>query len=256
MALTGVTSQGFEFVGLTSGEEVFLLPGDPGVTFTRGDAVIITDGVLVLATDSTIPVGFVDKTTVCPAATQAASPPAEIDKIEDAAADKCWIPIKMNVPGGVPKFRVTFAGHADDAVVSYSGAGASSYVQLTTQLGNDNDSNGAICYVYDGPGKGEILMVADYDDAGGTPNAKQILHRQAKATLTTSSSVITLEGEGSGVGGIGFLGRCDAADHNNVDMSDGYDDGDFVLFFGAKEAPSLLQDEQVIVIPATACGWI
>lgn len=246
MALTATASQGFEHVGYTSGKEVFYLPGDPGDTFARGDACDIVNGVVDRCTDSDVPMVIVDRSTVCPGATQAASPGHQFDPNENAAADKCLIPVKPLVAGGVPIFEVTFAGQADDTLAAYTAATPS--ITLTTALGANDDSNGAIIYVYEGPGKGEILIGADY------VNTSKVLttHRVASATLTTSSKVIILEGEGGGVGGIGFLGRMDIQDHNNLHAADGYNDGDWLLWMDWITAPSLLQQLKVRVIPASA----
>ena len=52
MALTATATQGFELAGRVPDHDVLWLPGDPGITFTEGDLVIVTNGVLVLATDS------------------------------------------------------------------------------------------------------------------------------------------------------------------------------------------------------------
>lgn len=246
MALTATATQGFEYVGLTSGEEIFYLPGDPGDTFTRGQQVQIANGVLDDAGDSVDPVGVVMETTVCPAATQAAPPSDDYNKISKDAADLCLVPVKMLVPAGEPIFRVTFANHFDDTLAAYTSATPS--ITLSTSPGANDDSNGSIIYVYEGPGMGEILIGADY------VHTSKVLttHRVAKATLTTSSKVLILEGEGGSVGGISFLGRVDADTNAAVDMGDGYDDGNWMLWFDFLEAPSLLKNLTVKVIRAAA----
>ena len=249
MALTATASQGFEHVGQTTGNEVFYLPGDPGDTFTRGDGVDIVNGVLDRCDAGDIPWCVVQRTTVCPGATQAAAPSYQLNPILNEAEDKCLIPVKPLVPAGVPVYEVTFAGHADTELDAYTAATPS--VTVTTALGADNDSNGAIVYVYEGPGAGEILIGADY-----TQTSKVLTtHRVAKATLTTSSKVIILEGEGGGVGGIGFLGRMDMADHNNLNAAGGYEDGDWLLWMDWITAPTLLQELKVRVIPAKFAHW-
>lgn len=246
MALSASASQGFECVGYTTGKEVFYLPGDPGDTFTRGDAVDVVNGVLDRCGDSDVPHAIVQETTVCPAATQAAAPAYELNKNENAAADKCLIPVKPLVAGGVPIFEVTFAGQHDDTLAAYTSGTPS--ITLTTSPGANDDTNGAIIYVYEGPGRGEILIGAAYVHA----TKVLTLHRVAKATLTTSSKVIILEGAGGGAGGIGFLGRMDLADHNNLDTTDGSDDGDWLLWMDWLNAPDLLHQLKVRVIPAKA----
>ncbi len=248
MALTATASQGFEHVGYTSGKEVFYLPGDPGDTFTRGDAVYIANGVLDRVTDSIDPMGIVQRTTVCPAASVAASTSLDLDPIENAAADKCLIPIKPMVGAGWPIYEVTIAGQFDESTGLAAYTAGTPSVTLTTSPGANDDTNGSILYVYEGPGKGEILIGADY------VHATKVLttHRVASATLTTATKLIALEGEGGGVGGIGFLGLIDAADHNNLDVTDGYEDGNFMLWMDWINAPKLLQQLKVRVISSKA----
>lgn len=246
MALTATASQGFELVGYTTGRETLWLPGDPGDTFTRGDAVYMNNGVLDRCTDSIEPMAIVQESVVCPAASQYAAPAQEFNPIEKNDEDKCLVQVLPCVGAGHPIFEVTFAGHFDDTLAAYTAATPS--VTLTTSPGADNDTNAAIIYVYEGPGKGEILIGADY-----THTSKVLTtHRVAKATLTTASKVIILEGEGGGVGGIGFLGKIDVADHNNLDAADGYEDGNWLLWMDWLNAPGLLQQLKVRVIPSRA----
>jgi hypothetical protein len=248
MAHTATATQGFEFVGLTSGEEIFLLPGDPGDTHTRGQSVYMNNGVIDDAGDSVKPFGIVDTTTVCPAATQYAEVAGHLNKIENAAEDKCLVPVKMLVAAGFPIFKVTFANHLDEATGLAAYTVGTPSLTLTTSPGANDDTNGAIVYVYEGPGRGEVLIGADYDHASKVLTT----HRRAKATLTTSTKVIVLEGAGSGVGGMGFLSRCDSDTNAACDMSDGYDDGDWMFWFDWLEAPSLLHNLTIKVIPSVA----
>jgi uncharacterized phage protein gp47/JayE len=246
MALTATATTGFERVGLTSADRVFYLPGDPGVTFAKGQQVAITNGVISDAGDSAKPIGICAEATVVPAATTAAATAAQINKIEDASADLCVVPVLLNVASGWPIYKVTFANHFDDTLAAYT-VGTPS-LTLTTSPGANDDTNGAIIYVYEGPGRGEILIGDDY------VHATKILtvHRRASATLTSSTKVIILEGEGGSAGGIPFLGRMDADTNIAVDASDGYDDGDWMLYFDLIEAPSLLHNLTVKVIPRVA----
>jgi len=246
MALTGVTTQGFELVGMTTGEEVFYLPGDPGDTFTRGQQVVMSNGVIDDAGDSVEPHAIVMETVVCPAATVAAPRAKDLDKIHNNSDDNCLVQVKPLVAAGWPIFRVTFANHFDDTLAAYT-VGTPS-VTLTTSPGANDDTNASLIYVYDGPGAGEILIGADYVHTSKVLT----LHRIANATLTAASKIIALEGEGGGVGGIGFLGLMDADTNAAVDAGDGYNDGNWMLWFDWKEAPGLLSKLQVKVIPSKA----
>src|SRR3990167_3099513 len=131
MALTATASQGMEPVRLTSAEEIMYLPGDPGVTYTRGDSVYMNgswgtatagvEGLLqVTPADGTVQIGTVTRTTVCPANTQAFPGPGLHNPIEWAAEDKTLVPVKVSVAAGVQVYKCTFASHKDDTVVTYS----------------------------------------------------------------------------------------------------------------------------------------
>lgn len=250
MALTATASQGFEFVGLTTGLEVFYLPGDPGVTFTRGDQVSMSNGVVILGVAKAAMIGHVAETTVCPAASVAAPRAEKFNPNVRASTDLCLVPVKLNVPGGVPIFEVTFANQFDDTLAAYTAATPS--ITLTTSPGANDDTNAAIIYVYEGPGRGEILIGDDYDHASKVLTT----HRKANATLTTSSKVIVLEGEGGSVGGIGFMGRLNEADHNNLNVADGYNDGDWLIFMDWLNAPGLLHQLKLRVIRIAAAGIV
>lgn len=249
MALTATATQGYEHVGNTTGEEIFWLPGDPGVTFTRGDAVMMTNGVLAAYTEGGAMVGTVVETRVSPA--QATPFPVwnEFDPVGKNSNDLTLIPVKMATPAGVPVYEVTFANHFDDTVASRTNAYTT---VLTTSPGANDDTNAALIYVYEGPGAGEVNIGEDFVHSGIVLTT----HRAFKATLTSSSKMIILEGEGGSVGGIGMLGRVAGGDLNNIGVEDGYNDGDFVLFFDMVAAPGLLSKLKLRVIRATQCGWI
>jgi len=138
MALTATATQGFEYAGQTTGDEVFYLPGNPGTTYTRGDQVGIggavsessptagLEGVLKqLATADVNPIGTVLKTTVCPAASVAFPRPSRVDPVYDSASysgvqTSCLVPVRINVPAGEKIWHATFANQVDDTVISYT----------------------------------------------------------------------------------------------------------------------------------------
>jgi len=195
MALTATATQGLQFHRVVAENELLYVPGDPGDTYTRGDAVVATvgEGVLDIAADSEVLVGTVAKTTVCPAATVAATKPAAFNPAFDSEANRCLIPIYSRVPAGTPVYLATFAGHIDETVVSY--LASTPYIEGTTGAGGDDRPNGALVYIYEGPGIGEVGVVADYDHTGGAVELEYILHRQFSATLTSSSKCIIVAGE-------------------------------------------------------------
>jgi hypothetical protein len=238
MALTATATDGFEPFGSTSGQEVFYLPGDPGVTYTRGDRVGIggltseasaTNGLGGVLKGPSVTgdknlVGRVMRTTVCPAATQAFPKPIDFDPVYNNAEDKCLVPVSIDVPAGVRKFRVTFASQVDDTVVSWTPS--TRIIVGTTGHAADSYPIGAMVYVYEGPGAGECNVVEAYTHA----TKSLTLHRNFNATLTTASKYIVLSGEAAVDTGIPLMGRIDAADLNNLTAADGSNDGQYLVF--------------------------
>lgn len=234
MALTATASQGFEFDRCTAYEEVVWMPGDPGVTYTQGNLVSYNTtagsaGVMILGTDSLADVfGRVEKTVVCPANTQAFPVIGNELLDDDSAASKCLVKVRAWIPEGTPIYRCTFKNHVDDTVVSYSAS--SRYVEAAAGNGADDRPNGALIFVYAGPGAGEINVVEDYDHTGGAVELLVQLHRPFNATLTSSSKYICLSGEATANAGIGLGSRIDAADEDELDCADGSNDGDYVVY--------------------------
>jgi hypothetical protein len=116
--------------------------------------------------------------------------------------------------------------------------------------GGDNYPNGGLVYVYAGPGAGEVGVVADYDDAGGTPDEKLILHRAFNATLTSDSKIIIVAGEGAGDRGISIFNRIDSGDEDNLIANDGADNGDWCVYADWRELESYLRQLTLPVVPA------
>lgn len=248
MAHTATASQGFEWDREVACGEVMWVPGDPGVTYTKGDLVQASGGVLILGTDSAnTMVGVVEKTVVCPANTQAFPNPGQAYPPSLDAAEKTLIPIRPLVPVGTPVLKATFAGQADETVVTYSAA--SRYIGCTTGFGADDRPNGALVYVYEGPGKGEVNVVEDYDHANGNVELELILHRPFNATLTAASKFIVLAQTGSAVAQ-GFFGRLDsdAMGDGKLDLTDGQDDGDFTILLDFRKAAFHLNNLMLPVI--------
>lgn len=239
----------------TVGEnEILYVAGDPGVTFTKGDTVSISNGVLILSTDSlATSVGVVAKTTVCPANTQAfpigPNPPSDLD----GAAAKCLIPIIPHVAAGTKVRQSLVYGYTDETVVTAANA-AVTYIGCTTGFDADDYPNGAIAYIYEGPGKGEINIVEDYDHTGGTPELKLIFHRAWNATLTTATKFIVLT-PAAAAQGVGQFGRMDIYDEDQLDVTDGYDDGDFVIYEDFLKLGQYLKNIAVPYITARSIGW-
>jgi len=252
MALTATATQGLEIYRHVEANEVLYIPGDPGDTYTRGDAVTATvgEGVIDPAAAGEIVVGTVARTTVCPAASVAAPLPSQFNPAFDSEANRCLIPIHSRVPAGTPVYKCTFASHIDESIASY--LASTPYVEGGTGAGADDRPNGAMAYVYEGPGIGEVLSIADYDHAGGAVNLLYVLHRKASATLTSSSKWIVLAGEAASSRGVGFFNRTDMADANNLAVNDGADDGNFIVYMDWRETATMLKNLSLLVIPVSA----
>lgn len=251
MALTATATQGFEFLRYTCYDEVLYIPGDPGDTFTEGDQVVVTVGEGVLdpgAANEGGLIGRVAKTISCPANTQEFPLPRSFDPASLQTIDDCLIPIKVNVPVGLPIYKCTFKNHWDDTVAAY--VAATRMAAMTTGMTADDYPNGGLVYVYEGPGIGEVNVVSDYDHTGGN-NEKDLEHHRKFATdLTTSSKVIVLGGEGAANRGVGFFGRCESADEDELTVNQGANDGDWAVFMDYRESARYLKNLTLPVIPA------
>ena len=214
MALTATATQGFEPAGKTSGHEVFYLPGDPGVTYTRGERVGIggltseasaTNGLGGVLKGPSVTgdknlTGVVMKTTVCPAASQAFPKPKEHDPVYEGAANKTLVPVAIDVPQNVRIFHATFASHVDGTVATYT-AGTRTVTGI--DLAGDHYPIGAVALVYEGPGAGEVNVVEAYTHSG----TSTIFHRAFAATLTSDSKMVILAGEAAVDAGIVHFDR-------------------------------------------------
>lgn len=249
MALTATASQGFELYDYLEPHQTLWIPGDPGDTFTRGDRVVATVGEGVLdpaAANEGGLVGRVEKTVVCAAATTAFPKPQDFDPATDSSLT--LIPISLGIAAKIPRYRVTFANQADETVVSWTAATRG--IAATTGHGADDRPNGALTYVYEGPGIGEVNVVEDYDHTGGAAELLTILHRKTATDLTTASKYIVLAGEAAASRGVGFFNRAEGADQNNLTVDQGADDGDYVVCMSWEETARNLSKLMLLVIDA------
>lgn len=256
MALTATASQGFEFVRNVVHDEIMWVPGDPGDTYTPGDLVTFTvgEGIADPYVADEVPYGVVvgSHAIVCPSL---ATPFPRVGKSNQtamwqnppSAATRTLIPIRPLVPVGTCVHKATFASHVDDTVTSY--LATTPYIAATTGHTGDDYPNGALVYVYSGPGAGEWNVVADYDHTGGAVELDLILHRAFTATLTSSSLYIVVTGQGASNKGVGFFGRIEG-DHNNLVANNGADDGHWTVFLDAREVEDYLSTLMLPVIPS------
>lgn len=251
MALTATATQGFEFAGYVEDTEVLYVPGTAGTTYNRGDQVAMSAGIAVTAGGDTAPTAIVKDTVACPANTQAFRTPFEFQPGGQEAADNCLVGIRPMVPAGTPKYLVSFANHQDETVVTYSAG--SRYIECTTGFGADDRPNGALLYVYEGPGAGEVNVVTDYDHTGGAVELLLNVARPFNATLTSASKFIVLS-SAAAANAVGQLDRADSVGSGTekLDVADGVNDGNFVVFFSWERAAGLLSELKLIAIPAVA----
>lgn len=243
MALTATASQGFEYLRCTCEREVLYVPADPGITATRGDMVSLSNGVMILGTDSLATcVGRVNETVVSPAATVAMPVPNQYNATYPATADAGLVGVEATIACGVPVYLATFAGHYDDTVTSWT-AGTRKIV-MGTGCGADDRPNGALVYVYEGTGAGQVNIVEDYIHA----QLELVMHRIFATPLDSTSKIIVVSGEGAGSSGISFFGRIDLADQNNLDAADGADDGDYVVWLDFRDAAKYLKELKLPVV--------
>jgi hypothetical protein len=248
MALTASrTTKGAEYLRDIDPNEIVWLPGDPGVTFTRGDKVDFTNGVLSVITKGDQPLYVVEKTTVCPAATTYGFPVVGLHTGAEpgSTADimKCLVPCRPLFRG--PIYLETFSGQFDDLVAATTPATPS--ITLTTSPGANDDTNGAIIYTYAGTGAGQWNIGDDY-----VHTTKVLtMHRKFESAVSTDTYAIVLEGEGGSVGGIGYGTRLDDGDHNNLVVDDGYNDGENVIYMDALQISKYLKDLMLPVVRAS-----
>lgn len=252
MALTATASQGFQSHKTIAEGCTILLPGDPGVTFAEGDLVIVTNGVLVLATDSAEAVARVAKSVVCPAATTGFPAPRELDycNFDGDSKNLALIPVEPLVAAGTKVLKATFKNHYDDTVVSYTANTRA--IACTTGMGADDRPNGGILYVYEGTGAGQVNVVEDYDHTGGAAELLLICHRAFDVALDSTSKFIVVGGEAAADRGVTFLGRVDVADEDEIDASDGANDGKLVVFLDFREADDFCKNLMLPVVKASA----
>lgn len=252
MALTATASQGFEHYRTIESNEIILVPGEASTTYNVGDLVLVgTDGRLDKATANQMPVGVVTKKVVVPAQTVAFPNAAGFGTLingGDSDQVLTLVPIAPLCPVGSKVLKATFKDHLDDTVVTYSSG--SRYIELTTGAAADDYPNGALVYVYEGKGAGQVNLVEDYDHTGGTVEKMLVIYRPFAIDLDSTSKIIVLSGEAAATRGIHQLGNAGAADENELDMNDHANDGKFLMYADWTELPALLKALQAPVVGA------
>lgn len=245
MALSVKALTGMPIHRFTGKTERLWVPGDPGVTFTRGNVYVMSGGVLVAASDSSAgPYFRAERTVTCPAATT--NFPRLIDfkpHEPDDSLMQTLIPVVPMIPAGTPVLKAKIANQADDTVASVA-AGTRS-IGLTTGAGADDRPNGGLIYLQTGTGAGELNVIEDYDHAGGNVELEAITHRTSRAAAADTGFFLSSI---TAANAVGPFGRMDLDGTDTVDMSDGADDGNFVLYGSWEELLTLIPDGHLPII--------
>lgn len=252
MALTAAASQGFEKHRIHEDGEVYLVPGAAGTTYAEGDlCTMATSGLLTVGTANAAVTLRVTKRTVCPAQTVAFPNAVGNRNLLRSGTDElisALIPVEPLCPVGTKILRATFKDHKDDVVAAYSAA--SRYIGATTGMSGDDYPNGALLYVYEGPGAGQVNLIEDYDDAGGTVDKMLVLYRPFQVALTTASKFIVLSGEAVATKGLRQFGTIGIADKDEIETDDHANDGKMILMAHWEELPEMMRRLQLPVAPA------
>ena len=139
-------TDGFEFVRNLAGYPANPVPYEltPGEAFKKGDLVVFANGKVTKATAASVKdiLGVMAETIT-------------------ADATKVTKGLVYDNPLNV--YRVTFVDHRD---ATATGGSTTTLVDTNLATSTDDVWNGALLYVYDGPGAGSVRTVADY--AGST----------------------------------------------------------------------------------------
>ncbi len=230
MAFSQLAQTGFAAYGETRGDEEFLLLGDPGVAFKTGDLCVCNRtslNVLIKATDSLPPPYFrVTRSVTCPAASQAAPKPDDTYRPGIDSASDCLVPVtRVGAVARQPIMQAKVNGYIDETVTTWTAG--TRVIVLGTGMNTNDYSNGGLVYVYEGPGIGEMGVIESYVHA----TTHIVMHRNFIATLTTDSKLL-IYAKAAGDNAVGPWGRMDVYDEDQLDVTDGSDDGNFMMFGG------------------------
>jgi len=191
-------TQGFEWqynwLGSRANTSPWLLT--PNTAFSKGDMVVLTYGkVAKAAATGTNILGVMG---------------ASITTTQNPAASETYAPVWCN-PFDI--FRCTFADHIDSVA---TGGTTVTLLDTTLAASTDNYWRGALLYIYEGPGKGDIRRVASYTGATDTLTVS----RAFSATPTTATKYILL-GYGGALDDTIYQGRVgvDLKDENTIDAN-------------------------------------
>jgi len=167
----------------------------PGVAFSAGDMVVLTaNRVAKAAANATNVLGVMAET---------------IAAADNPAATTTYGRVYDN-PFIV--YRCSFADHRD---ATATGGTTTTLVDTALSTSSDDDWNGALLYIYEGPAAGSIRTVKDYTGSSDTLTVEEPF----PTAPTTASKYILLGAGGSGdVINIGSFG-VDLKDENTIDAN-------------------------------------
>lgn len=248
MTMSISTLLGFKPYRITGPDETLLLPADPGITIARRSLLAGSGGVLINATEGLAPpVVNARLGGTIPAASQAFPVPSGMGA-RHAYADenKTLIPVKTKVPSGTQVYLVKINGYADETTVTWTASTRT--IVCTTGFAVNDYPNGALVYIYEGPGAGELNVVEDYVHS----SLSLIMHRNFSATLTTSSKFIVLASASAANAVSPIFGRMDNQDVDEVEVDDGANDGDWCVYGDWYDIARNLKNGWLPVIESTA----
>lgn len=180
MALTANRkTDGFELVGNKLGivDPGVLYELTPGVSFYKGDMVVLADGrVAKAAAGATNVLGVMAETVLA----------------ADNPSGKTTYGRVYDNPFNI--YRCTFADHIDSIA---TGGSTTTLIDTTLTTSTNDVWNGALLYIYDGPGAGSRRTVIDYIGASDT----LVVDEPFPAAITIASKYILL-GAGSTAGDV------------------------------------------------------
>ncbi len=171
MALTASrTTVGFERIGnrYNPAQNPHKYELTPNTAFNKGDMVVLTNGKVAKAAANAVNVLGVMAETIAQA---------------DNPATGITYGYVYDDPFDI--FRCSFVDHLDSTA---TGGTATTLIDTALTTSTDDVWNGALLYIYDGPGKGDIRTVSDYTGASDTLTVT----KPFSATPTTATKYILL----------------------------------------------------------------
>lgn len=205
-------------------DEIMMCPVDPGLTTIPGSRYVVSNGVLALAGDSDATPHFAaDTARVVPANTQAFVRPDKVYGPGQQAKDLTLVPFRTLAAAGTLIEIAKIANYEDETVTSW--VNGTRTMVVGTGFNTNDYANGALAYIYEGPGQGEVNIVEDYVHS----SLSVIFHRPFDATPTTDTKIIFLN-PAAAQQAVAIFGRGDLDNASAFDCEDGVDDGDYMVY--------------------------